>query len=118
MDTCQRALSCPPDPSLMTSEDIDRVLEAAADLWNVGEVRLARLNSSDSRRAVVNIVFCEFSQCLENSTTQELARPVYSETTATSLIYLDTSRAWADSDSLSAISYGALDFHVQLLQVD
>ena len=105
------------DPSLMTSEDIDRVLEAAADLWNVGEVRLARLHSSDSQKAAVNIVFCDFSQCLENSSAEELARPLYSETTATSLIYLDTSQAWADSASLSAISYGALDFHVQLLQV-
>ena len=105
----------PPDSSLMTDQEIDRVVSAAAQLWSVGEVRLER---SEVERPTVNIVFCDFSVCLEDSSEEELARPVYNVTTGSTVIYLDSRQSWADSDSLSALTYGAaFNLQVQLLQV-
>ena len=99
----------------MTDQEIDRVVSAAAQLWSVGEVRLER---SEVERPTVNIVFCDFSVCLEDSSEEELARPVYNVTTDSTVIYLDTRQSWADSDSLSALTYGAaFNLQVQLLQV-
>ena len=101
--------------SLMSHQDIDRVVAAAAQLWSAGHVRLER---SDGQTAAVNIRFCDFSQCLADSSEEELARPVYNTTAGTTLILLDARQSWADSDSLSALTYGAaFNLQVQLLQV-
>ena len=103
------------DASLISEQEIERVVAAAARLWSVGAVRLER---SDTERRTVNIVFCEFSLCLEDSSPEELARPVYNLTTGSTTIYLDSSKSWAHSESLSALTYGAaFNLQVQLLQV-
>ena len=105
-----------PLQSLMSEEDIDRVVEAAAKLWNVGEVRLER--SDNAEKVGVKVVFCDLSQCLEDSDPEELARPVYNITTGLTTIYLDTNQPWADANTLAVLSYGAaINFQVQLLQV-
>ena len=105
-----------PHQSLMSSEDIDRVVGAAARLWSVGKVRLER--SDNAEKVGVKIVFCDLSQCLQDSSPEELARPVYNITTGLTTIYLDTNQPWADSSTLSVLAYGAaINLQVQLLQV-
>ena len=100
----------------MSDEDIDRVVEAAAQLWSVGKVRLQR--SDNPEKVGVKIVFCDLSQCLEDSSAEELGRPVYNITTGLTTIYLDTNQPWADSSTLSVLAYGAtINLQVQLLQV-
>ena len=43
---------------------------------------------------------------------------MYNVTTGSTVIYLDSRQSWADSDSLSALTYGAaFNLQVQLLQV-
>lgn len=112
----QYLVSAYPAQSLMSDEDIDRVVEAAAELWSVGEVRLQRAASSEE--VGVKIVFCEFSQCLEDSSAEELARPVYNSTSGITTIFLDSDQPWADSNTLAVLSYGpAINLQVQLLQV-
>ena len=105
-----------PHQSLMSDEDINRVVEAAAKLWNIGPVRLERSDTPEEVR--VKIVFCDLSRCLPDSSDEELGRPVYNITTGLTTIYLDTNQPWADSNSLAVLSYGAaINFQVQLLQV-
>ena len=105
-----------PRQSLMSDEDIDRQVELAAQLWSVGKVRLQR--SDNPEEVQVKIVFCDLSQCLQDSSAEELGRPVYNITTGLTTIYLDTNQPWADSASLAVLAYGpAINFQVQLLQV-
>ena len=102
--------------SLMSHQDIDRVVEAAARLWSVGQVRLER--SDNPEKVAVKIVFCDLSQCLQDSSPEELARPVYNITTGLTTIYLDINQPWADSSTLAVLAYGAaINLQVQLLQV-
>ena len=112
----QYLISAYPDQSLMSDQDIDRVVEAAAKLWSVGGLTLTRTDNAET--ATVKIVFCELSECLEDSSAEELARPVFNITTGLTTIFLDTNQPWADSSSLAVLAYGAaINFQVQLLQV-
>ena len=112
----QYLISAYPDQSLMSDQDIDRVVEAAAKLWSVGGLTLQRADNAET--ASVKIVFCELSECLEDSSAEELARPVFNITTGLTTIFLDTDQPWADSSSLAVLAYGAaINFQVQLLQV-
>ena len=52
---------------------------------------------------------------------EEIARPALGsgEAGAKMTIFLDSDQAWADQDTLAALTYGAaFNVHTQLLQVD
>jgi len=106
-----------PDTSLsmLDPQEIDNVVFTASQLWNTDDQRLVK---GDADTADVMIIFCDLSQCLDDHGAEEMARPVYNSNTGVMTIYLDSLQSWADSDTLSSLTYGAnFNVHVQLLQV-
>ena len=114
--------------SLLDNDMIDKVVLSASQLWNRDKVRIMKSDNIDDVNVVIK--FCELRKCLEHGNLmgnfigdrkygeEELARPVMNQDNGVLTIYLDSQQAWADNNTLSALTYSAgFSFHTQLLQV-
>jgi len=102
--------------SLLSSNEIENVVAEAAQLWNSdGKLRITRSDSNHTAKVIISF---ESPSGWPGHTEEELARPVFDETTGKMLIHLDTMQSWADKNTLAGLTYGAaFNLHVQLLQV-
>lgn len=108
-----------PESSLLSGDNIDNVVLTAANLWQTDLVKIVKNTDGDIENDV-EIVFCDFSECLEDYSVEndgeELARPVTKDGKMT--LYLDSAQSWADETTLSQLSYGGvMHLQIQLLQV-
>ena len=114
--------------SLLDNDEIDKVVLSASKLWNKDKVRIMKSENIDDVNVIIK--FCELRTCLEHGNLmgnfigdrkygqEELARPVINKDDGFLTIYLDSHQAWANDNTLAALTYSAgFDAHTQLLQV-
>ena len=109
-----------PESSLMSKDNIDNVILTAANLWGKEVVEIVKNEENDAPENDLEIVFCDFSECIEDYTvekdSEEIARPVTVD--GKTVIFLDSAQSWADDSTLSNLGYGGvMHLQIQLMQI-
>jgi len=109
-----------PESSLMSKDSIDNVILTAANLWGKEIVEIVKNDEIDAHKNDLEIVFCDFSECIEDYTvekdSEEIARPVTAD--GKTVIFLDSAQSWADDSTLSNLGYGGvMHLQIQLMQI-